>query len=600
MVSKKTIAKKDKVKTKHEGARVPKLVSKTRKKVETQSEVHISEVLIPQEDKNVPKETVVQPASTSVLPGISISPTVLWSVAFAIGFSFDFLFWDQLSGINYVIFLGLCVIGGVIVLQSAGHRPAFNSLLLLVPLTFFAVFAFLRQEPLTSFLAYALSLFSLGVFAVTFLGGKWYLYRLTTYISKLFFLIGDMIGRPVGFILQTRKQRTGGGQNRSAIWGLLRGLLISLPILLCLGSLLASGDLVFNQKLNEFFEDFTTEKIFEYIQRIVWIAACVYFTAGVFLHSYLNSRDEKITNGSPSTIKPFLGFTETAVVLASVSVLFILFVGIQFKYFFGGETNIGVAGFTYSQYARRGFNELITVAFISLLIVVGLRGAVRLESELQGKIYTALNILMIVLVLIILASAYQRISLGIDWHGYSRLRLYPRIFLIWLAVLFIAVAALITLKQERYFAFSLVLAVFGFAATIAIFNIDAATVKHNVYRAWHGKNLNVAHLASLSEDAVPALAEEFLSPALPESTRDGVGAILACYAYFEDNPHISPYDWRSFNLSHWQAHNALQEIRPYLAGYAIKLDRRPVQVKTPTDALYNCAYSPYRDLEEEE
>jgi hypothetical protein len=536
-----------------------------------------------------------------VLQDITIPPAILWCVSIALGFLFDFLFWEQLVGINYFIFLGLCVIGGVIVLRSAGHKPAFNTLILVIPLTFFAAFAFLRQEPLTSFLAYALSLFSLGVFAVTYLGGKWYLYRLSTYIFKFFHLIGDMIGRPAGFIFQTRKQQLiNGQQNKSSLWGLLRGLLISLPIIFCLGSLLASGDLVFNQKLGEFFDDFTSEKIYEYIQRIVLIAGCVYLTMGVFIHSYLSSRDEKINNSTTSTIKAFLGFTETAVILTSVSVLFFLFVGVQFRYFFGGETNIGVDGYTYSQYARRGFNELITVAFISLVIVMGLRGVVRLESNLQRKIYTGLNILMIVLVLIILASAYQRISLGIDWHGYSRLRLYPRIFLIWLAILFVAVAVLITVKQERYFVFSLVLATFGFAATIALFNIDAATVKHNVFRAWHGKKLNVAHLASLSEDAVPALAEEFFSSALPDSTRDGVGAILACYAYFEDNPHISPYDWRSFNLSHWESHNTLKEIRPYLTGYVIKLDRYPVQVKTPTDALYDCVFSPYRDLEEED
>lgn len=601
MASKKTVNPKNTAKSKIKRTQTSKPISKRKQAVAVIIEDNKPDPQTLPEEKNVPLPPIATPTEPQPdSPKISISPTILWGVTLVLGLSFDFLFWDQLSGINYFIFLVLCVLGGWFVLRSSGDTPSPRTLLLLIPLVFFALFSFLRREPLTSFLAYALSLFSLGVFAVTYFGGKWYLYRLSTYIAKSVFLIADMIGRPAGFIIQTRKQqRADGGKKSSALWALLRGLLISLPILFCLGTLLASGDLVFNQKISDFFEDFTPEKISEYIQRIALIAGCTYCLAGVFIHSYLNSRDEKITPTSSATIKPFLGFTETAVVLISISILFILFVGVQFKYFFGGETNIGVAGFTYSQYARRGFNELITVAFISLVIVIGLRGIVRLESDLQQKIYTGLNILMIVLVLTILASAYQRISLGIDWHGYSRLRLYPRIFLIWLAVLFVAVAVLIFIKQERYFALSVVLAAFGFAASIALFNVDAATVKHNVYRAWHGKNLNVAHLASLSDDAVPALAAEFLSPALPEETRDGVGAILACYAYFEYKPHISPYDWRSFNLSQSEAHKALEEIRPQLAGYVIKLDRRPVQVKTPTDALYDCIYSPYRDLEEE-
>ncbi|MBI3168923.1 MAG: DUF4173 domain-containing protein [Chloroflexi bacterium] len=604
MASKQTVikTKKSVKKSKNEDGSNTISGSNGKKKIETQNKVDILPSPILLEEKNVTKDIDNPAPQIAALNNISITPAILWGIAIALGLSFDFLFWEQLAGVNYFIFLGLCVIGGLIVLRSDGHKPAFNTLLLLIPLVFFAVFSFLRREPLTSFLAYALSLFSLGVFAVTYLGGKWYLYRLSTYIYKFFLLVFDMIGRPLGYILQTQKQRLNNGSERkgSPLWGLVRGLLISLPIVFCLGSLLASGDLVFNQKINEFFEDFTQEKILDNIQRVMLIAGCAYLAAGVFIHSLLKSKDEELSDETKSAVKPFMGFTETSVVLVSVSVLFILFVGVQFKYFFGGETNIGVTGYTYSQYARRGFNELITVAFISLMIVVGLRGVVRIESELQRRIYTGLNILLIGLVLIILVSAYQRISLGIDWHGYSRLRLYPKIFLIWLAILFIAEAVLITIKQERFFALSLVLATFGFASTISLINIDASTVRHNVYRAWHGKNLNVAHLASLSDDAIPALANEFLSPTLPDTTRDGVGAILACYTYFEDRPHISPYDWRSFNLSRSQAHEALEEIRPHLKGYVIKYDRHPVQVKTPTNVLYDCIYYPYRELEEEE
>lgn len=545
---------------------------------------------------------VVLPNEAAVPEKPLAAPSVLWGVALALGFSFDFLFWEQLSGLNYLIFLALCIVGGMVVLGINEKKPAFSSLLLLIPTLFFGFFTFWRREPLTQFLAYALSLFSIGVFAATYLGGRWYLYRLSTYLSKFFLLLGNMARRPIGLLLQTRSQQKQDGveAKRSPWWGILRGLLISLPIVLCLGSLLASGDLVFNQKVTDFFEDFSAEKITEYFQQALWIAGIAYLVAGVFMHSMKNSGDEKVTAETDPAIKPFLGFTEAAVVLISICILFVLFVGVQFKYFFGGETNIGVAGYTYSQYARRGFNELITVAFISLMIVIGLRGVVRLESEKQWKGYTGLNVVLIALVLVILVSAYQRISLGIDWHGYSRLRLYPILFLIWLGALFVVVAALLAARREHFFAFALVLSTFGFAVTVSLFNIDAATVKHNVFRAWHGKNLNVAHLASLSSDAVPALVDEFLSPSLPKEMRDGVGAIVACYAYFEDNPHIFPYDWRSFNFSYYQAHIALEKVRPHLKGYIIKHDRHPIQVKTPKDILYSCVYSQYAEREEEE
>jgi hypothetical protein len=301
------------------------------------------------------------------------------------------------------------------------------------------------------------------------------------------------------------------------------------------------------------------------------------------------SRDENITPEDKALLKPFLGFTESAVVLGCVAFLFLTFVIVQFQYFFGGETNIGVQGYTYSQYARRGFNELVIVAFFSLLLILGLSTITRRENETQKKVYSGLSVAVVGLVMVILVSAYQRISMAIAWHGFSRLRLYPRVFLIWLGILLLAVVILEIFRRERYFAFAVVLACIGFAVSLTLVNVDAAIVRHNIPRSLKGRNLNVAHLASLSSDAVPALVDEYFL--MPVSKREPVGAILACYRYREVRPHIVEEDWRSFDYSEWQAHQALEKIRPYLAGYMIKHDRWPEQVRTPTGKLYNCTYT---------
>jgi len=514
-------------------------------------------------------------------------PTRFWVIVLLLGWAFDLLFWKQKVGVNFALLLTICLIGGVYLLFAEGYKPARSSLWLLLPFVFFAVITFVRQEPLTSFLAYTFALFSIGLFATSYQGGRWYLYWLSDYVYKFLLLVGDMIARPVAFVRELRKTSSESVDGRKSlpIPGLIRGLAIAVPIVLCFGSLLASADVVFNQKLIDFFD---THKISEDIQRLTLIMIFAYLLSGVFLHSVSKSRDEKVTEEKKSFIKPFLGFTESAVVLGSVISLFLIFVIVQFRYFFGGETNIGVEGYTYSQYARRGFNELVTVAFFSLVMLVALSIVTQRQNETQRRVYSVLSVAVVLLVMVILVSAYQRISLAIGWHGYSRLRLYPRIFLIWLGILLIAVAVLEIIGRERYFAFATVLAALGFAVTLTLFNADAAIVKHNVYRSWHGRNLNVPHLASLSTDAIPALADEFLSRSLPTSTHEGVGAILACYKYAEDAPHISPYDWRSFNYSSWQAHIALQTIRPGLAGYTIQYKKYPVRVRTPHGVLYDC------------
>lgn len=531
------------------------------------------------------EEIVGQPVEQLEPAAFSVKRSgLLLVLALALGWLFDFLFWKQAVGVNFSIFLALCMAGGLYWLIACGLLPSKKSLFLIIPFLFFGVVSFSRREPLTVFLAFTFTLLSGGLFATSYLGGRWILYGLLDYFYKSILLLVDILAQPVQFVLQVRKDQasTAFGKN-SPLWGLLRGLVIALPIVFCFSSLLASADVVFNQKLNNFFED-----IGENVRRLTLILICAYFVIGLFLHSASKSEDKKLIGEEKPVIKPFLGFTESAVILGSVSLLFLVFVIIQFQYFFGGETNIGVARYTYSQYARRGFNELITVAFFSLVMILGLNSLAKRETEIQRKVYSALSVVLVVLVMIILTSSYQRIDLGINWHGYSRLRLYPKIFLIWLGLLFITVVILEIVRRQQFFAFAALMASFGFAASLFFFNIDNAIIQRNVYRSWHGKNLNVPHLSSLSDDAIPALANEFLYGKMPSSARQGVGAILACYSYYADSPHITTHDWRSFNWSSWQAKRSLEIVRPYLAGYVIRYNQWPVQVRTPNGDIYEC------------
>lgn len=508
----------------------------------------------------------------------------LWVIALLLGWAFDFLFWKQGFGLNFALFSALCLLSGFGLLLADGHRPAPQSLWLLIPFVFFAVITFLRQEPLTIFLAYAFTLFSLGVLANTYLGGRWMEYGMAEYFSRFFRLIGSMFTLPRRFIKETQKEQAASGtQNRFPTAPILRGVLIALPVVAGFAFLLASADAIFNQKLTDYFKDFD---LWEEILRIGIILVCAYLVAGVFLHTLAQGRDEKLLSEGKPRRRQFLGFTESAIVLGSVAALFLAFVVIQFQYFFGGQTNIGVEGFTYSEYARRGFNELITVAFFNLVMILGLGTFTRRETETQRRAYSVLSVLIVAEVLVILVSAYQRLMLAIDWHGFSRLRLYPSVALIWIGILLAVVAVLELLRRERHFALAFVLASFGFAATMTLVNVDASIVTHNLERVAHGKNLNVPHLASLSSDAVPALVVAFQSPSFSNEIHEGIGAILMCHLKSDT---IKPNeDWRSFNFSRWQANQALEAVKPLLEEYHISLTKWPARVRTPGDKFYEC------------
>lgn len=523
---------------------------------------------------------------------------LLWITALVLGWLFDFLFWRRPVGINFAVFFTLCLLGGFGLLLANGHKPAPKSLWLLLPFAFFTTIAWVRREPLTLILAYAFTFVSLGLLAVTYLGGRWPRYGLFDYFYKFFQLAYSMILRPYQLIDQSHIDLAalGAKMKGSSAKRIIRGILFAIPVVIFFTVLLASADIVFNQKLSDFFAEFDIDKIPEYVFRLIIILFLAYNLVGVFLHAALHSQDEKLLGEERPVLKHFLHFTETAIILGSVVVLFLLFVIVQFRYFFGGEVNIGVEGYTYSQYARSGFNELIWVALCSLAMSLGLSTITRRETEWHKRIYSGLSVAVLALVLVILVSAYQRLSLAIDWHGFSRLRLYPRVFLIWVGILFVAVIVLEIIRREHLFAFAAVLAALGFAVTLSLIDIDASIVRHNVYRTLEGKHFNANHLTTLSEDAVPELVAGFNDPSLPLEVHEGIGAALACFTNSDFFLDFSTRDWRSFNISQWRAFSALDSVDELLQEYQFRYyhsQSQPPQVKTPGGTFYDCAnYGP--------
>jgi hypothetical protein len=507
-------------------------------------------------------------------------------IALILGWLSDFLFWKEDFGVNFSVFLIVCLAAGVYWLSSNGLKPSKNSLWLLIPFLFFAVFSFIRKEPMTVFLDITFALFCAGIFATSYISGKWFEYGFSDYFQRFFVLLWDLVSAPINYFPRARRVQLelDNGNNKLPIWGLLRGLLIALPIVICFGSLLAAGDAVFENKLNDFF-DF--ENFDDNLFRTIAVLFYAYITAGTFLHSATQSG--KTPKGANETwLKPFLGFAETSVILASVSVLFLSFVVVQFQYFFGGEKNIGVAGLTYSAYARSGFNELVTVAFFSLLLIMGLGRIAKRETSTQKNIYSWLGAFIACEVLVILASAYQRLSLAIDWHGFSRLRLYPNVFLIWVGILFITVVFLEILHKEHHFTLAFALAAMGFSATLTVINVDAAIIQRNITRVENGKHFNPGHLASLSEDAIPGLVQYYRSPDISEETRTRIGAVLLCYINADEIKLAHKRDWQSFNYAEWEAANLLNEVKPLLTNYKSSGYKWNLYVVDQNNVRYEC------------
>jgi hypothetical protein len=228
----------------------------------------------------------------------------------------------------------------------------------------------------------------------------------------------------------------------------------------------------------------------------------------------------------------------------------------------------------------------MTVAVLSLLLILVLGAITRRESLGRQRLFSTVSVLIVVLVGVMLVSAYQRLSLYEMAYGFTRLRTYVHVSLIWLGVLLAAVVVLEILRRERLFAPAALLAALGFALTITVLNVDAFIVRQNVGRAMRGQGLDVPHIASLSTDSVPPLVDFFHADSTSEKTRDALGAALACRV--EASPERAPSDWRSFTVSRFEAELVMDTVRDELNGYRAVQQDWYTQIITPGGETHDC------------
>jgi hypothetical protein len=504
----------------------------------------------------------------------------LWISSLIVAWFFDFLFWKKTPGISFTVYVVLCLAAGFALARGEGLRPARTSLLLLLPIIFFAALSFIRLEPLTFGLNYLATLALMALLTLTFLGGRWVVYGCRDYAIGAVQIVFSGFIRPVLAYAEKLRAKATVPASESGkslpFWRrslpVLRGLVLAVPIVAIFAVLLASADAVFSKQLENILSSFRLEKLPEYIFRLTYILMGAYLLTGIYLHALTASHDEHLTAGKDKPWPaPFIGFTESAVVLGSVDLLFAFFVSIQFRYFFGGNANIHLEGYTYAEYARRGFDELVVVAFFSLLLFLGLSTVVRRQTAYQRRAFSGLGVILTLLVIVILASAFQRLSLYEDAYGFTRLRTYPHVFMVWLGVLLVVLLGLELIGRLRYFTLACLLAMVGFVVTLNLVNVDALIVHQNVRRAQAGLPLDVDYLNSLSADAVPALMDWYTSKNLSDDLKAEIGGILACRSAqlsFEKKE----MPWQAFHVSQWRAQTLLQDHQSELNVYPVIQD----------------------------
>lgn len=316
-----------------------------------------------------------------------------------------------------------------------------------------------------------------------------------------------------------------------------RGLAIAAPLLLVFGCLFAAADAVFENIIARTF-NFDGLILFSHFALgglFSWL------TAG-FLRFVLMTSEANVEAGLSNF--PFkLGVTEVATVLSLLDGLFLSFVLVQFRYFFGGKANIATgSGVEYANYARHGFFELVWVSVLVLPLLLGVHWLLNKENPKHEKIFRVLAGIKLSLLFVIMISAMQRMRLYQLECGLTELRVYTMAFMIWLAIVFAWFAATVLRGKRERFAFGAMMTGLAMIAALHFINPDQLIASVNLQRAREGKNFDPSYNASLSADAAPILLNG--SGTLKADERVILQSQLD--AHWQS---FSFGDWRSWNLS---------------------------------------------------
>ncbi len=252
-----------------------------------------------------------------------------------------------------------------------------------------------------------------------------------------------------------------------------------------------------------------------------------------------------------------LGTVEVGVIFGLVNLLFLSFVIVQVPYLFGGmELVQNTPDFKLAEYARRGFGELVAVSAIVLPMLLVSHWLIRKETRAAENLFRALAGVQIVLLFVIMASAVQRLVLltGNLGYGLTTIRLYPLIFMTWLAIVFILFAVTVLRGQRQHFAWAALWTAFLILGATHVLNPHEFIVRHNLALMRQGREFDARYNSGLGDDAIPVLIEAF-----PDMNEEDQQVVLNELAWQNCRKKLEG-DLRSWNLSRRFASTSLLQF----------------------------------------
>lgn len=331
--------------------------------------------------------------------------------------------------------------------------------------------------------------------------------------------------------------------------GVLRGLVIAVPLVLIFIALFSAADAVFAhwvERLTGWDLD-----LGGFVGRTLMALVIAWLTAGLLAFAAEPGEsvaERELLDAWPR--RPRLGGAEVVTVLVVLDLVFAAFVVLQAAYLFGGLDTLAESGLTYAAYARRGFFELLAVAFLVGGLVLAAESFVRERT----RAYRAALIGLVVLTLVVLASAFLRLRLYQDAYGWTELRFYVMAAIFWLAIGAVMAVGTILANRSGWLLHGMLALSIAFGIGFNVIGPVAFVADRDVDRGLTGANLDIDYVIGLGADAVPAVIRSLNARPLPPSVLARYENRMAAASGLDDPRNGA---WQAWNLSRERARERL-------------------------------------------
>lgn len=320
-----------------------------------------------------------------------------------------------------------------------------------------------------------------------------------SYFVNFVILLFTTIGYSFLSIKETGKFITQrGNSDKKKLLYVIIGILLAFGSLLIILPLLLSSDMIFQGVFEKLFS--FKKIISNFMTGIgIFVTALIGFMFMYgFFYASCHADFPNIRQRLVERCSPVIGISFSAV----IGVIYLLYSGIQIIYLFFGKIGTLPETVTYSQYARAGFWQLVTVAFLNIIMVM-----LCMYLFEENKFLKLLLTIISACTFIMMASAAYRMYLYVSIYHLTFLRLLVFWFLLILALIMCGVIVSIYKKGFRLTRYIILISVCGYL----IFSMARPDYQIARYNMAHIEEIDFEDLNymlyGLSLDAAPVIAD---------------------------------------------------------------------------------------------